>query len=352
MTESIVLDPIKTKHRAMWALGDYDRRRHRGHRRARAACWSRPPVVSPASASSTSPPGPATRPCPAAPPAADVVASDLTPELLEIGRQRGASASGLDIELAGGRRRGTCRSTTATSTSCMSCVGVMFAPHHQPAADELVRVCRPGGRIAPGQLDARGLHRAAVRDHEAVRAAAAARRSAAAAVGRRGARARAVRRPGRPTSDGAARGAAASTGSRPAEEFRDFFKANYGPTIAAYRDIADDPERIAALDRALDDLADALRRRRRRAWSGSTCWSSRRSVADVGWPRVGEVVGWWHSRVVNRWCPPVGYSCGRVGKREPFTDSTKEVEIRQPRQLRASGARVHADPIAWVEDAA
>jgi SAM-dependent methyltransferase len=30
----------------------------------------------------------------------------------------------------------------------MSCIGVMFAPHHQAAADELVRVCRPGGTIA------------------------------------------------------------------------------------------------------------------------------------------------------------------------------------------------------------
>ena len=29
----------------------------------------------------------------------------------------------------------------------LSCVGVMFAPHHQQAADELVRVCRPGGTI-------------------------------------------------------------------------------------------------------------------------------------------------------------------------------------------------------------
>jgi hypothetical protein len=29
----------------------------------------------------------------------------------------------------------------------MSAIGVMFAPHHQQAADELVRVCRPGGTI-------------------------------------------------------------------------------------------------------------------------------------------------------------------------------------------------------------
>ena len=30
----------------------------------------------------------------------------------------------------------------------MSSIGVMFAPHHQDAADELVRVTRPGGTIA------------------------------------------------------------------------------------------------------------------------------------------------------------------------------------------------------------
>ncbi len=29
----------------------------------------------------------------------------------------------------------------------MSCVGAMFAPHHQATADELVRVVRPGGTI-------------------------------------------------------------------------------------------------------------------------------------------------------------------------------------------------------------
>ncbi len=39
------------------------------------------------------------------------------------------------------------------------------------------------------------------------------------------------------------------------EDFRDYFKTCYGPTIAAYRGIADDARRTAALDRDLADLA-------------------------------------------------------------------------------------------------
>ena len=39
-----------------------------------------------------------------------------------------------------------------------------------------------------------------------------------------------------------------------AEEFRDYFKAAYGPTIAVYKAIADDPAKVAALDEALADL--------------------------------------------------------------------------------------------------
>ncbi|MDN5546061.1 MAG: SAM-dependent methyltransferase, partial [Rhodococcus sp. (in: high G+C Gram-positive bacteria)] len=40
------------------------------------------------------------------------------------------------------------------------------------------------------------------------------------------------------------------------EEFRDFFKKNYGPTIAVYRNIAGDPDRTQALDRDLLELAE------------------------------------------------------------------------------------------------
>jgi len=38
--------------------------------------------------------------------------------------------------------------------------------------------------------------------------------------------------------------------------FRDFFKAHYGPTISAYRGIAGEPDRAAALDAELAELGD------------------------------------------------------------------------------------------------
>ena len=38
--------------------------------------------------------------------------------------------------------------------------------------------------------------------------------------------------------------------------FRDFFKRTYGPTIAVYRSLADDPARTAELDAALEAHGD------------------------------------------------------------------------------------------------
>lgn len=38
------------------------------------------------------------------------------------------------------------------------------------------------------------------------------------------------------------------------EDFREYFKAFYGPTIAVYRNVADDVELQAALDHEIDDL--------------------------------------------------------------------------------------------------
>ena len=38
------------------------------------------------------------------------------------------------------------------------------------------------------------------------------------------------------------------------EDFREFFKSWYGPTIAAYKFNADDPQKVAALDEALAEV--------------------------------------------------------------------------------------------------
>ena len=110
----------------------------------------------PASACSTSPPAPAT--WPSAPPrrAREVVA--VGPHAGELrgraprGRARAASSS------SGSRptpRR--CRSPTASSTSSPPSLGAIFAPDHQAVADELLRVCRPGGTIGMINFTPEGL---------------------------------------------------------------------------------------------------------------------------------------------------------------------------------------------------
>src|SRR5687767_12487864 len=82
---------------------------------------------------------------PAAERGASVTASDLTPELLEAGRRR-AQAAGLELEwVVGDAER--LPFEDASFDVVISAIGAMFAPHHQDAADELVRVCRPGGTI-------------------------------------------------------------------------------------------------------------------------------------------------------------------------------------------------------------
>jgi SAM-dependent methyltransferase len=83
---------------------------------------------------------------PAAQRGAAVTASDLTPELLDAGRQR-AEADRVDLEWV----EADAESLPFEDESfdvVMSSIGAMFAPHHQDVADELVRVCRPGGTIA------------------------------------------------------------------------------------------------------------------------------------------------------------------------------------------------------------
>jgi ubiquinone/menaquinone biosynthesis C-methylase UbiE len=73
------------------------------------------------------------------------VGLDYVPELLEHGRAR-AAAEGLEIEFVEGDAEQLPFEDGSFDVVTTS-FGAMFAPNQQRTADELVRVCRPGGRI-------------------------------------------------------------------------------------------------------------------------------------------------------------------------------------------------------------
>jgi SAM-dependent methyltransferase len=249
ITASTADAELKAKHRGMWALGDYP---------SVATDLIAPLGPAVVEATHIQPgdrvldiaAGSGNASSPAAQLGADVVASDLSPALLEAGRAqyddpritwREADAEALPFD-------------DASFDAVISCVGVMFAPHHQIAADELLRVCRPGGRIGIlswtpegfiGQMFATMKPYAPApppgvqppplwgsEDHV-----------------------------GQLLGDGvqdvvATRSRLKVDRFASAGEFREFFKARYGPTIAVYKANAADPERCLALDRDLDALAD------------------------------------------------------------------------------------------------
>jgi len=135
---------LKARHRAMWASGDYPSMVETfllplGPKLVEA-CGIGPGMTVLDVAAGT---GNAS--LPAAQAGADVTASDLTPELLEAGRGR-AEAKGLELEWVEADAEHLPFEDEAFDV-VMSSIGAMFAPHHQEVADELVRVCRPGGTI-------------------------------------------------------------------------------------------------------------------------------------------------------------------------------------------------------------
>ena len=76
---------------------------------------------------------------------ASVTSTDYVPALLERGRRR-ADAEGFDVtfEVADAE---ALPYPAASFDVVLSTFGVMFTPEHEQAANELIRVCRPGGRI-------------------------------------------------------------------------------------------------------------------------------------------------------------------------------------------------------------
>ena len=82
---------------------------------------------------------------PAAQAGATVTASDLTPELFDAGRAR-ADAAGVTLEWVEADAENLPFADQSFDV-VMSSIGAMFAPRHQAVADELIRVCKPGGTI-------------------------------------------------------------------------------------------------------------------------------------------------------------------------------------------------------------
>lgn len=175
---------------------------------------------------------------------ADVVAADPTTELFEAGR-REAAERGVTLEWveAGAEQLPFADDEFDVVTSA---VGAIFAPDHGAVAGELVRVCRPGGVIGMINWPTDGFSAEFLRLFAGY---------------------------GPPPPPGAASpmewgvpehvrtlfGDRASSVEitrhvLPVEHFTEpaalcaFYKATFGPTVAAYQAIADDPEMVAKLD--------------------------------------------------------------------------------------------------------
>ena len=145
MTVDVADAELKARHRVMWGNGDYPLMVDTfllpiGQRLVDGAQIAGGARVLDVAA------GTGNASIPAAQRGARVTASDLTPELLAAGSRR-QEAQGLDIEWVEADAENL-PFDDASYDLVMSAIGVMFAPHHQRAADELVRVCRPGGTVA------------------------------------------------------------------------------------------------------------------------------------------------------------------------------------------------------------
>jgi ubiquinone/menaquinone biosynthesis C-methylase UbiE len=248
--------------RAMWALGDY-------HTFATTLVWEMGPVlveacgIAPGQRVLDVAAGSGNVAIRAAAAGAQVVASDLTPENFEAGR-REARSQGVELEWleadAEALPFGAGEFDVVTSS-----FGAMFAPNQQAVADELVRVCRPGGTIGMANFTPEGLGAEFFRvlapympapppgwippvlwgseDH--VRKL----------FGDRVASLELTRREYVERVPGGAR------------DYCDFFKATFGPVIALYAGLAHQPERLVALDR---DFLEFATRSNRGAPEGPT----------------------------------------------------------------------------------
>lgn len=241
---------LKEKHRAMWAQGDYPALANELIPDLGAilveACGVKPRqrVLDVAA-------GAGNAAIPAAMMGAEVVASDLTPELFDAGRRQAADR-GVELEWMAADAEAL-PFPDGEFDVVMSCVGVMFAPHHQTSADELVRVCKPGGTIGLLSWTPEGF------------------------IGQMFATMKPFAPPpptgeqppplwgkedhvrellgDRVTDIQARKQRVTITSFHKPDDFLHYFKSHDGPTISVYKYLAGDEDKVKALDEALTELA-------------------------------------------------------------------------------------------------
>jgi ubiquinone/menaquinone biosynthesis C-methylase UbiE len=188
---------------------------------------------------------------PAAKAGATVVSTDLAPELLRRSQAR-AAAQGLTLD---------CREAHPQALpfgngefdAVISALGVQFAPGHQRAADEMVRVCRPGGRIGVISWTPEGFFGRMLATIRPYRPCLSPAVFPAALWGRE--RYVAGLLGDRVHGITPMRGLVEVKRFTEAEAVHHYFKNHYGPTIEAYANIGHNPVLTAELDAQLVELA-------------------------------------------------------------------------------------------------
>jgi SAM-dependent methyltransferase len=241
---------LAATHRAMWALGDY----------ALMAEEVMAPLGTVLVAAAGI--GPGTRvldvaagsgniSLPAAKTGAAVVSTDLTPELLRRSQAR-AAAQGLTLEY----REANAHALPfgdGEFDAVVSAIGVQFAPDQQRAADELVRVCRPGGTIGVISWTPEGFFGRMLATIRPYRPSLSLAVPPAALWGRERYVAGLLgERVGRVTTLRGNLGVNRFDGARAVHTY---FKNHYGPTIEAYTNIGHNRVLTAELDAQLVELA-------------------------------------------------------------------------------------------------
>jgi len=151
-TETSALEDLKTKQQKIWSSGDYGR-----------IAWITVPIARELAEAVELRPGArvldvATGTGHVAIEAArtrcEVTGIDYVPELVDVARRR-AEAEGLDVDFEVADAEAL-PYADGSFDFVVSAIGVMFTADHDRAAAELVRTCRPGGRIGLASWTATG----------------------------------------------------------------------------------------------------------------------------------------------------------------------------------------------------